>query len=81
MPTVKKIKTPHFRKHYVYNPKTGKFGRWEDKISRSHRDNKDATVGSGNCGSNANTIRFPKKCRKTAWKRFYRLFPHLKNES
>lgn len=27
--------------------------------------------------SNANKIRYPKKNRKTAWKRFYRLFPHL----
>lgn len=26
---------------------------------------------------NANKIRYPKKCRKTAWKRFYKLFPHL----
>ena len=28
--------------------------------------------------SNRNKIRFPRKCRKTAWKRFYKLFPHLK---
>lgn len=40
------------------------------------RDNKDVKVGSG--GSNRNKIRYPKKCRKTAWKRFYKLFPHLK---
>lgn len=42
------------------------------------QDNKDVQVGSG--GSNCNKIRYPKKCRKTAWKRFYKLFPHLKNE-
>jgi len=30
--------------------------------------------------SNANKVRYPKKNRKTAWKRFYRLFPHLKSE-
>ena len=40
------------------------------------RDNKDVRVGSG--GENKNSIRYPKKCRKTAWKRFYKLFPHLK---
>lgn len=42
------------------------------------KDNKDRRVGSG--GSNQNKIRFPRKCRKTAWKRFYKLFPHLKKE-
>jgi len=26
---------------------------------------------------NRNKIRYPRKVRKTAWKRFYRLFPHL----
>lgn len=40
------------------------------------KDNKDIRVGSG--GSNKNKIRRPRKCRKTAWKRFYKLFPHLK---
>jgi hypothetical protein len=36
-----------------------------------------------NCGSghdNYNSIRYPSKKRKTAWKRFYKLFPHLKKE-
>jgi len=27
--------------------------------------------------TNKNKIRYPRKARKTAWKRFYRLFPHL----
>lgn len=40
------------------------------------RDNKDIRVGSG--GGNRNKIRRPRKCRKTAWKRFYKLFPKLK---
>lgn len=39
------------------------------------KDNGQQKVGSG--GSNRNKIRFPRKCRKTAWKRFYKLFPHL----
>jgi hypothetical protein len=30
--------------------------------------------------SNRNKIRYPRKKRKTAWKRFYKLFPHLKHE-
>lgn len=43
--------------------------------SRNRKDNGQSKVGSG--GSNRNKIRFPRKCRKTAWKRFYKLFPHL----
>lgn len=39
------------------------------------KDNKDRAVGSR--GSNRNKIRYPRKVRKTAWKRFYKLFPHL----
>ena len=35
--------------------------------------NKQETWGA----SNKNKIRYPRKVRKTAWKRFYRLFPHL----
>lgn len=40
------------------------------------KDNKDYTHGSG--GSWRNVIRYPRKKRKTAWKRFYKLFPRLK---
>jgi len=47
---------------------------------RNRSDNKDHKSGSGFSNGNANTIRYPKKCRKTAWKRFYKLFPHLKNK-
>lgn len=54
--------------------------KWEysKKPIVSRRDNKTNKVGSG--GSNSNKIRYPKKCRKTAWKRFYKLFPNLKPE-
>ena len=38
--------------------------------------NKQETWGA----FNKNKIRFPRKKRKTAWKRFYKLFPHLKPE-
>lgn len=42
----------------------------------SRRDNKDVRVGSGS-GGNINSIRFPRVARKTAWKRFWKLFPAL----
>jgi hypothetical protein len=41
------------------------------------RDNKDRTVKQCGYASNKNKIRYPKKVRKTAWKRFYKLFPFL----
>jgi hypothetical protein len=41
------------------------------------KDNKDVRVGSG--GGSSSSIRYPKKVRKTAWKRFHKLFPNLKN--
>jgi hypothetical protein len=44
------------------------------------QDNKSYKNGSGT-NYNPNTIRYPKKNRKTAWKRFYKLFPHLKPEN
>jgi len=43
------------------------------------KDNKDY-LNRGNGCSNRNKIRYPKKVRKTAWKRFYRLFPSLDPE-
>jgi len=45
----------------------------------AYRDNKNIKVGSGN--RNKNTIRFPRKVRKTAWKRFYKLFPNEKQQN
>ena len=39
---------------------------------RARQDNKDF-VNRGTGGSNRNSIRYPKKKRKTAWKRFYKL--------
>lgn len=47
------------------------------KPKGKRQDNKDYYNGNG--GSNRNKVRYPKKCRKTAWKRFYKLFPHLKD--
>ena len=44
-----------------------------------YQDNKTyrTSTGGGSCWP---TVRYPKKKRKTAWKRFYKLFPELKPE-
>lgn len=49
---------------------------YTQKPIRERKDNKDFYNGTG--GSNRNKVRFPRKVRKTAWKRFYKLFPELK---
>lgn len=60
--------------------KTIRWERRKEKIDYSKKpikekkDNKDFYNGGG--GSNKNKIRYPKKCRKTAWKRFAKLFPN-----
>lgn len=46
---------------------------YKKKPRRVRKDNKDTINRGGH--SNRNTIRKPKKKRKTAWKRFYKLFP------
>lgn len=46
-------------------------------VKPERKDNK-TSINRGSGGTNANKIRFPRKARKTAWKRFYKLFPHLK---
>jgi hypothetical protein len=47
-------------------------------MAKPERQDNKTFINRGSGGCNANKIRFPKKARKTAWKRFYRLFPHLK---
>ena len=49
--------------------------QYNERPIAERKDNKYVMVGSG--GSNKNTIRYPSKKRKTAWKRFYKMFPHL----
>lgn len=46
---------------------------------KSRKDN-SSTINYGNRLSWRNKIRFPRKKRKTAWKRFYKLFPKLENK-
>lgn len=50
------------------------------KMSRPPRQDNKTYMNTSPTGgsSNRNKIRYPRKARKTAWKRFYRLFPHLK---
>ena len=43
------------------------------------QDNKSYISYGRGIGGNVCTIRKPKKVRKTAWKRFYKLFPKLKS--
>lgn len=46
------------------------------KPIKVRQDNKTSlNIGNGRGG--LNSIRYPKKVRKTAWKRFYKLFPNL----
>ena len=56
--------------------------RYREKPIREYKDNK-GYINSRNTGSpsNRSRIRYPRKKRKTAWKRFYKLFPHLKPET
>ena len=49
-----------------------------DKMPKNLRQDNKSYINFGSGGSNAGKIRLPKKCRKTAWKRFYKLFPKLK---
>ena len=49
---------------------------YQKMVSPERKDNK-TYLNRGNGCSNANKVRYPKKVRKTAWKRFYKLFPNL----
>jgi len=43
------------------------------------KDNKDY-INYGSGGENYTSLRYPKKVRKTAWKRFLKLFPFAKDK-
>jgi len=49
--------------------------------SRPPRQDNKTYINKGNGCPHSNKIRYPRKKRKTAWKRFYRLFPHLNPEN
>lgn len=58
-----------------YSERKASKEEYNKKPIRVRKDNKDIiNYGSGNPQS---AIRYPRKKRKTAWKRFYKLFPHL----
>jgi len=65
----------HWEYYFKYQQKIHNNTKNNSKPPR--QDNK-TYINYGSGGSNWPTIRYPKKCRKTAWKRFYKLFPHLK---
>jgi hypothetical protein len=72
-----------FDKHsYVFCRPTARrryYRKYDSSPKPERKDNKTyINFGSGSSGSSM--IRYPSKKRKTAWKRFYKLFPHLKNE-
>lgn len=54
---------------------------YKNKPIKVRQDNKTEISYGNRYSSNRNRIRYPKKCRKTAWKRFYKLFPHLNSEN
>lgn len=49
----------------------------QNTMAKNPRQDNKSYVNYGNGYSNAKRIRYPKKTRKSAWKRFYKLFPHL----
>lgn len=51
---------------------------WRQPIKIRKDNSPLCGLNYGGPGNNRSKIRFPKKKRKTAWKRFYKLFPHLK---
>jgi hypothetical protein len=53
--------------------------KYNISLKPERKDNK-TYLNRGSGHSNRNQIRYPKKARKTAWKRFYKLFPHLDPE-
>lgn len=66
MKKYKKYNTHHTNINYSSMPK------------EPMQDNKNTLSNYPTNYYNPNSIRYPKKCRKTAWKRFYKLFPTLK---
>ena len=54
--------------------------RYNKMPKRPRQDNKDFLNTQETYSGNRNKIRYPRKKRKTAWKRFWKLFPHLKPE-
>lgn len=65
----------HLMWNDLFKEKLQKKNEYSAKPQKEGRDNKDVKVGSGSNGRNS--IRYPSLKRKNAWKKFYKLFPHL----
>ncbi len=74
-----KILTPDHERESIWRDQISKvisYSKGYDlKPIKEGRDNKNVRVGSGY--PQGNTIRYPRKGHKNAWKKFYKLFPHL----
>ena len=65
--------------HWIYNRANQHSAHMHmGYMAKSERKDNKTYINKGSLNSNANKIRYPSKKRKTAWKRFYKLFPSLK---
>lgn len=60
-----------------YHEQKNTHHKYKSNERPSRQDNK-SYINYGNFRGGSNSIRVPSKKRKTAWKRFYKLFPQLK---
>ena len=49
-----------------------------NKMPKNPRQDNKTYINYGSSGHNRDKIRLPRKVRKTAWKRFFKLFPWIK---
>lgn len=70
------LKSAWTREYFNYRRISYRSGPIYGKMPKIRQDNK-TSINYGSGSGSWPTIRYPKKCRKTAWKRFYRLFPKL----
>lgn len=73
------IRLPEKQREKMWIEHRNQIGSYGDvyklKPVKEGRDNKDIRVGSGYGGRDS--IRYPRKGHKSAWKKFYKLFPRL----
>lgn len=73
------ISETDYNHHWNYNHLDQKSKHHEmNVIAKPPRQDNKTYINRGGGHDNYNTIRYPSKKRKTAWKRFWKLFPHLK---
>ncbi len=69
--------TAEYAKHKIVWPGMFRWSSGYNHMPKQPRQDNKTYINYGSGGSNRSKIRFPRKVRKTAWKRFYRLFPKL----